>query len=889
MASKLRQVSRSDQQLLMTDPQMIRIDPQLTRSDQQLFMTDPQMIRIDPQFTRSDQQLFMTDPQMIRIDPQLTRSDQQLIMTDPQMIRTDPHLTRSDQQLIMTDPQIIRTDPQLTRSDQQLVMTDPQKIIRTDPQLTRSDHQLIRTDPQMIRANPLQLHGWNAPAMVDPSKYMPAAAASAQQLVMRGTGDRSMFLASEDSSMMNQIQEIHHPDAHEIDVKPLLQLVEDILSRASMFPTQEMIVPGMDRSQVEQVEDKSNHAVVIAMLKGLADVVDRISIQISFSSFSGIDGHETTVSLLKMLASHPWDAKLVLTLAAFALNHGEFWLLAQIYSSNQLAKSVAILRQLPVIMEHSGTLKPRLDALNVLIKAILNLARCVSAFKGLPPKYVTQDVPAMSAAMATMPTAVYWSIRSILACAAQIASLTSMGHGYLGTTKESLELATLASKINNIHDHLQKLLNICYSLVEEKRDAESFESLVHILDAIHIDNMNVLKALIDPKDDILPLYDGSDKRRVSLEVLRGKNVLLLISGLQISQDELSILERIYMESRTLGGRMDTLYEVVWIPIVDHSLQGMDSIQKKFESLQSTMPWYTVHHPSVINRGVIKFVRQKWHFRNKPILVVLNPQGRVVSPNAIRMMWIWRSNAFPLTSFREEELWKEETWRLELLVDGIDQTILDWIKGGKYVFMYGGEDIEWIRRFTTRAKAVAETVGIQLQMVYVGKSHKKEQVRRVTTIIKAEDLSYTLPEMMVWFFWTRLESMLFSKIQLGKIDEHDQMMQEISKLLSYDQSGGWAMLSRGSEVVVNGHFTTMMSTVAEFDEWKHRVERDGFLESFNGYHSTLVMDTRPCSRFEFPITAGRNPENLKCPRCQLFMEKFLTFICWHDEDAIAALY
>ncbi|XP_052197896.1 protein SIEVE ELEMENT OCCLUSION B-like isoform X6 [Diospyros lotus] len=811
----------------------------------------------------------------------LTPVQAPLNRNDPQLIGNDPQLTRSDQQLIRTDPQMIRTDPQLTPNDSQ--------ITRSDPQLIRTDPQMMRADPQpMITANPPQLLRSSAPLMVNPSKYIPAAAASAQQLAMRGTGDRSMFLASEDSYTMKQIQEIHRPDGREIDVKPLFQLVEDIVSRASMFPTQEMIVPGMDRSQVEQVEDKSNQAVVISMLEGLAYVVDRISIQIAFNSFSGIDGHETTVSLLKMLASYPWDAKLVLTLAAFALNYGEFWLLAQIYSSNQLARSVAILRQLPVIMEHSGTLKPRLDALNVLIKAILNLARVVSAFKGLPPTYITQDVPAMSAAMATMPTAVYWSIRSIIACAAQIASLSSMGHEFLVTTTESWELSTLAHKINNIHDHLQKLLDICYSLMEEKRDAEAFESLVHILDMIHIDNMRVLKALIYTKDDILPLYDGSAKRRVSLEVLRRKNVLLLISGLGISQDELSILEQIYRESRTHAVRMDTLYEVVWIPIVDPSLQGTDFIQK-FESLQSTMPWYTVHHPSIIDRAVIRFVREKWHFRNKPILVVLDPQGKVVSPNAIHMMWIWGSNAFPFTSFREEVLWKEETWRLELLVDGIDQTILDWIKEGKYVFMYGGDDIEWIRRFTTRAKAVAKTVGIPLEMVYVGKSHKKEPVRRVTTIIEAENLSYAWQELMVWFFWTRLESMLFSKIQLGKVDEHDQMMQEIKKLLSYDKSGGWAVLSRGSEVVVNGHFTTMMSTVVDFDKWKDRVELDGFPTSFKGYHNKLLMDTHPCSRFEFPITAGRIPDNLKCPECQRFMEKFLTFICCHDEDAIAALY
>ena len=30
-------------------------------------------------------------------------------------------------------------------------------------------------------------------------------------------------------------------------------------------------------------------------------------------------------------------------------------------------------------------------------------------------------------------------------------------------------------------------------------------------------------------------------------------------------------------------------------------------------------------------------KEVWHFRNKPILVVLDPQGKAVSPNAIHMM------------------------------------------------------------------------------------------------------------------------------------------------------------------------------------------------------------------------------------------------------------
>lgn len=156
-----------------------------------------------------------------------------------------------------------------------------------------------------------------------------------------------------------------------------------------------------------------------------------MNFQIAYKCLGGEDGHQTTVSLLNMLSNYAWDAKLVLTLAAFALVYGEFWLLAQIYSSNQLAKSMAILKQLPIIMEHSGPLKPKFDALNNLIKAMLDLTRCIVAFKDLPSAYVAQDVPALASAANTIPTAVYWTMRGVVACAAQISSFTSMAHEYV--------------------------------------------------------------------------------------------------------------------------------------------------------------------------------------------------------------------------------------------------------------------------------------------------------------------------------------------------------------------------------------------------------------------------------------------------------------------------
>nr|KAJ0206361.1 hypothetical protein LSAT_V11C500290750 [Lactuca sativa] len=71
---------------------------------------------------------------------------------------------------------------------------------------------------------------------------------------------------------------------------------------------------------------------------------------IAFKFLTVTDGHTTALALFHTVGNFHWDAKLVLTLAAFALNYGEFWLPAKIYSSNQLAKSMVILKQVPTIM-----------------------------------------------------------------------------------------------------------------------------------------------------------------------------------------------------------------------------------------------------------------------------------------------------------------------------------------------------------------------------------------------------------------------------------------------------------------------------------------------------------------------------------------------------------
>ncbi|KAJ6302106.1 hypothetical protein OIU77_016241 [Salix suchowensis] len=411
---------------------------------------------------------------------------------------------------------------------------------------------------------------------------------ASQQLIKSDRG--GMLTMSDDNVMMKQIVGTHAPDGREIDVKPLLHLVEDILKRATLQIDTSLTAHA-------ELEDTTHQVNFVSMIDALSYTIDRISCEIAYKALGGTDAHATTVSLCNLLPSYSWEAKLVLTMAAFALNYGEFWLLAQIYSSNELAKSMAILKQLPSIIEHSGPLKARFDALNNLIKVMMDVTRCVVEFKDLPTSYISQEVPALSTAMTHIPTAVYWTMRSVVACAAQITAITTMGHEFSISTTDVWELSTLAYKLNNILEHLRKQLAACYEYIDEKRNVETFQMLKNLFEMIHIDNMKVLKALIYAKDDIQPLIDGSSKKRVHLDVLRRKNVLLLISGLDILNDELSILEQIYNESRHHGARLDSQYELVWVPIMDHSVQWSDTVNEKFKSMQSTMPWFTVHHPS----------------------------------------------------------------------------------------------------------------------------------------------------------------------------------------------------------------------------------------------------------------------------------------------------
>ncbi|RWW13681.1 hypothetical protein GW17_00022583 [Ensete ventricosum] len=703
-----------------------------------------------------------------------------------------------------------------------------------------------------------------------------AAAATKMHLIK---GDRHLYAKSDDSVVVKQILATHSPDGRDVDVRPLLQLVEDILQRATptviVYLTLEcgsnlafcfdLVIGQTPQAHLELVDDKAHRPEVVGMLEALAYTIHKISCegyflrllfrslgpqQLTCKCSGGGDAHATTLALFNSLTHYSWDAKVVIALAAFAVSYGEFWLTAQLHTVNPLAKSVALLKQLPDILEHNEALKPRFDALNNLIKAMVDVTKCIVQFKELPSEYISPDAPDMAMALAHIPTAVYWTIRSVVACASQIISLIGLGHD---------RLIFLDSG--------------------EKKHVEAYQTLVRLFETVHIDNIKILKALMYSKDD-LPLVDGTTKRRVSVDVLRRKIVMLFISDLDITQEELFVLIQIY--SDTHQGKIERHYEVVWLPIIDRHVPWGGAKEETFNRLASMMPWYSLHHPSLLEPPVIKYIRDVWHFDKRPSLVVLDPQGRVVSPNALHMMWIWGSLAFPFTSNREEALWRDETWRLEFLIDEIDPVMLGWVKENRHVCLYGGEDIEWIRRFTTLMRRASQEARIPLEMVYVGKSNPKDRVKKAMMVIANEKLSgYWQDPVMMWFFWSRLESMWYSKMHHGKTIENDPIVQEVMTMLSFDGSDdGWAVVSRGSVEMVKAQGKKINDCLEQFDKWKVRVEEEGFITALANALQPFHTEEH-CTRLILPGDTGRITEQVVCAECKRPMEKFVLYRCCND--------
>lgn len=191
-------------------------------------------------------------------------------------------------------------------------------------------------------------------------------------------------------------------------------------------------------------------------------------------------------------------------------------------------------------------------------------------------------------------------------------------------------------------------------------------------------------------------------------------------------------------------------------------------------------------------------------------------------------------------------------------------------------------MDWIRKFCFLAKSVAHKAGIGLEMLYVGKSNPREKVRKINAIISQDRLSHALPDPhLVWFFWVRLESMWYSKVQNGKNVENDQIMQEIVTMLSFDSSDqGWAVFGKGSTDMIKAKGEDIQKCLSDYDVWKYNVLSKGFLVAMSDYLRS-IHTPHHCNRLILPGAAANISERVVCAECGRPMEKFVMYRCCTD--------
>ncbi|KAL6505464.1 hypothetical protein OROHE_022843 [Orobanche hederae] len=715
------------------------------------------------------------------------------------------------------------------------------------------------------------------------------------------------FFSSDDNALTKQILATHVPDMDGLDVRPILAIVEDIMRLARpTIAAAGITTPGAPEikshggqipSHAHMSDDKSSHRPSVDnkvfhtshwptadpdadIVKVLAYSINKISCEIISKCSGGGETHVVTMDLLKSLSSHSWDAKVVIVFAAFAINYGEFWLVEQLQATNPLAKNIAALKDLPAIMDHAGDLRKRFEAVVDLLTQVLKVTHCIIDFKELPSLYISSESPEISAATAHIPTAVYWITRSLLVCSSTLLNLIGSGHEYMTSTSESWEILNLAHKLSVIFEHLQNQLRKCKVLIERNKAEDAYLALMKLMESTHIDNMKILKAMIKSREDQRPLFDGSKRQNERIEALRLKYVLLLISDLELPEKELHVLHSIYSQHP-----MRHEYEVLWIPILDPTISMTQSQDKAFHDQRNNMPWHSVSHPSLVEPVAIRYIREVWNFVHTPMLVVLDPQGKPANLDALPMMWIWGTLAFPFTRVREGALWAESSWNMDLLADAIDPRFSEWVRDNKVICLYGGDDIDWIRKFTLSAQAAANALRVPLEMLYVGKRYPKEKVRRCHEVIKRENLSHIFSDDyddFIWYFWVRLWSMWNSKKQIGTTVENDHIMQQIMDILAYDSSElGWAVFSMGNYDITKGHGDKVMPILEKYNDWGHKVDQPDKFVAVLDEQLQIFHPEHHCNRLILPGQAGYIPERVVCSECGKTMDKYVMYRCCTD--------
>ncbi|KDP45230.1 hypothetical protein JCGZ_15095 [Jatropha curcas] len=688
------------------------------------------------------------------------------------------------------------------------------------------------------------------------------------------------FLQSDDGAIISKVEGTHKPDGRQVDVENLSTIITKILLPDNPSGSGTGVTSGSPivLEIPAQTINKLCCEGISIVHEEPAQIINKLSCKISCNC-PGENAQETTIMLLeKLLSNYSWDAKLMIAVAAFAVNYGEFYMLTEFYSKNQVSKNLALLKQLQGVMEDNDFLEQFSEAIIELNKAIIVLIQSVLQFNTLPSEYVASNKPPFSTATTDITRAIYWTIYSVVTCASHIVGLIGLKNQRTVAvmTWELLELATKVSSIQTIlQSHFCRI----------KQEIEAYNVLVNLFHSVQ-DITIIFQALFLIEGRKLSLVKGTTKQKFEIEVLRDANVLLLISGLDAWEIEIKALDKLFEQ---LQRKHNIQYQLVWIPIVEGQFN-----EQKFLSLQSLMPWYTVKHPSLVKPEVIRYIKEVWKFSKSAILVPVDQKGRAESVYTLDLLWLKGYLPGLLRSSLEKEisLWEEKQLTLDILIH--DLYLVDSTKPAPIVCLYGGEDMKWIEEFIAAITRVKEFTELNIELVYVSKSNTIDQANKAIfdfIVTNKIGVYWKAEETKSWRFWTRLESIFSSGLKSGKNAKEDNIMKDVITLLNFNGScKGWAILGQLGchQKLAKATGEVILHVLLKINTWwKLGTSSDSFLATLNNQIEQQLdiqaqhfcYKTHHCNHIVLPATILEvQDEMMTCATCGRRMHKYLTYQC-----------
>ncbi|AES61031.1 putative thioredoxin-like, sieve element occlusion [Medicago truncatula] len=634
----------------------------------------------------------------------------------------------------------------------------------------------------------------------------------------------------EDIEILNKVYLTHVNDNMKYDRDTLFNLVSNIISASTQ-------TSGTNSGLNTQISFKPDFSVL-----------KRISCQMITTRGTAECAHQTTMWVLHHLRGFSWEAKALITLAAFSLEYGAIMHLHRIQSSDTLGNSLKQLSQVQF-----RKVPADITELVTFLLQVLQDIKTWAAWSAFG--YDLDDVNSLPDAMQWIPLVVYWTVATIVACTGNLVGISEH------------KLSDYVKSLSDVVKELRRHLKSCELEIGKIHENENL-----LKDSDNIkDVVAFLRLLIkgNGTDQIPPIFIGNDQVKTGIEVFKKKHVLLFVSGLDTLRDEILLLNSIYKRLQDKpqevlkGSFKKEDFKILWIPIVN---KWDEDRKKEFKNLKESMKWYVLEHFSELpGRGIIK-KKLNYDIGYPPILAVINPQGDIINKDAMEIIFQWGIDAFPFRISDAEDIFKKWEWFWKLMKK-VDVNIekMSW---DRYIFIYGGNDPKWIQDFT-RA---------------IGSIKKHQTIQNVDVNIDYHQLGKNNPT-EIPYFWMGIDG----RKQQNKTckDSVDcEIQTAVKKLLCLKQDPlGWVLLSRGRHVTVFGHGEPMYQTVADFDKWKNNVvEKESFDEAFKEYYDTKLSEIS--SSASCAVNSSDVLATITCPNpfCGRVMEvTSVNYKCCHRDD------